>query len=206
MKLRLTNLLVAAVLSAGGAAMAQTNGGSPWQSSFAFEAAGKYAQAASALDGVLRDRPNDDFALMRRGWLGYLQGRHSEAIRDYNQALMANPQSLEARLGLSLPLMAQQRWKEAETELRKITAVSAWDYTAQTRLLACEEGQRKWDEMARRAGELAARYPSDATALVYLARAEAWLGNVKKARTAYAQVIDRVPGHIEATNYLKANP
>lgn len=205
MKLRLKTVLMAAAF-AGGAALAQGNGGGPWQASYALEAAGSYAQAAAALVGVLRDRPNDDFALMRRGWLGYLQGRYGESIRDYNQALAANPQSLEARLGLSLPLMAQQRWKEAEIELRKIVAVSSWDYTAHTRLLACEDGQRKWDEMARHAAELAARFPSDATALVYGARAQAGLGNVRKAKAAYAQVLDRVPGHIEATNYLKANP
>lgn len=206
MKMRGAKYLAPALLAVCGAAFAQGNGGGAWQASYAGEYAGQYAQAAAALDPVLRERPNDSFALMRRGWLGYLQGRHSEATRDYNQALMANPKSLEARLGLSLPLMAQQRWKEAEIELRKVTAVSAWDYIAHARLLVCEEGQRKWDELARHAAELAERYPSDANARVYLARAEAWLGNVKKAKAAYAQVLERVPAHVEAANYLKANP
>jgi cytochrome c-type biogenesis protein CcmH/NrfG len=37
---------------------------------------------------------------------------------------------------------------------------------------------------------------------VYLARGEAWQGNVKKAQAAYAQVLERVPAHVEAGNYL----
>lgn len=199
MRRNLAAAWAAVLLAAAGAAAAQ---GSAWQASYTLEYAGNYEQAAAALDGVLRERPGDDFALMRRAWLLYLQGRHKEAIRDYGQALAANPRSLEARLGLSLPLMQLQRWAEAEAELRKVIAVSAWDYTAHSRLLACEEGQRKWEPLARHAAELAARYPADANALVYLARAEAWLGNVAKARAAYALVLTRMPAHVEAANYL----
>lgn len=206
MKNVLEVLAVAIILSCGQSyAQDRTGAKAAWQDSYKHEAAGKYAQAAAALEPVLRDSPNNDFALMRRAWLSYLQGRHKDAIRDYNQALTVNPRSLEARLGLSLPLMAQQRWKEAEIELRKVTAVSAWDYIAHSRILVCEEGQRKWDELARHAAELAARYPSDANALVYLARGEAWLGNVKKAQAAYGQVLARIPTHVEAGNYLLKN-
>jgi tetratricopeptide (TPR) repeat protein len=201
--------LAIALLLSSGLCCAQGSKGATtaWQESYKQEAAGKYAQAAQALEPVLRESPNNDFALMRRAWLSYLQGRHNEALRDYNQALLLNPRSLEARLALSLPLMAQQRWKEAEVELKKVIAASAWDYTAHSRLLVCEEGLRKWNELAQHAAELAARYPSDANALVYLARGEAWQGNVKKAQAAYAQVLERVPAHVEAGNYLlKNNP
>jgi hypothetical protein len=33
-----------------------------------------------------------------------------------------------------LPLLAQQRWREAAVEANKVIAVSAWDYTAHVRL------------------------------------------------------------------------
>ena len=204
-------LAVAAVLCFGASPLAyaqNSKGAHPaWAESYKLEASGKYAQAAMVIEPVLRDSPNNDFALMRRAWLNYLQGRHNDAVRDYGQALVQNPRSLETRLALSLPLMAQQRWKDAEIELKKVIATSAWDYTAHSRLLICEEGQRKWDELARHAAELAAHFPSDANALVYLARGEAWLGNVKKAQVAYAQVLERAPTHVEAGNYLlKNNP
>jgi hypothetical protein len=41
---------------------------------------------------------------------------------------------------------------------------------------------------------------------VYWARAEAALKRTRKAKEVYAQVLERVPGHIEATNYLRNNP
>lgn len=182
------------------------SGASAWQESYTLEHAGKYPQAAAVLETLLRDSPNHEFAMMRRGWLNYLQGKYNDALRDYNQVLALNPRSLEARLGLTLPLLAQQRWKEAAAEARKVIAVSPWDYTAHVRLLVCEEGEKNWAELARHAAELAQRYPSDATGLVYLARAEAWLGDKAKARAAYAQVLERYPSHVEANTYLKSNP
>ena len=194
-----------ALLISCGAVFAQ-GGSALWQESFTLEAAGKYPQAASVLDPLLRESPNHEFALMRRAWLNYLQGKYNDALRDYNQVLALNPRSLEARLGLTLPLMAQQRWKEAAAETRKVIAVSPWDYTAHSRLLVCEEGEKSWAELSRHATDHAARYPSDATSLVYLARAEAWLGNKAKARSAYQQVLERYPAHVEAGTYLKNNP
>ena len=181
-------------------------GASVWQESYTLEHAGKYPQAAAVLDGLLRDSPNHEFAIMRRGWLNYLQGKYNDALRDYNQVLALNPRSLEARLGLTLPLLAQQRWKEAAAEARKVLAVSPWDYTAHLRLLVCEEGEKSWAELSRHAAELASHYPTDATGLVYLARAEAWLGSKSKARAAYVQVLERYPTHVEANAYLKSNP
>jgi hypothetical protein len=50
--------------------------------------------------------------------------------------------------------------------------------------------------------ELAERYPTDATALVFVARSYAWLGDRERARKVYANVLNRVPGHYEATAYL----
>lgn len=202
MKTRYRYLLVACMLLASTAAKAQN--ATLWKDSYALEAAGKYAQAASALEPLLRESPTHEFGLMRRAWLNYLQGRLTESLRDYNQVLFVNSSSLEARLGLTLPLLAQHRWSDAAYEARRVLAVSAWDYTAHLRLLMAEEGEKRWDDMARHAAAVVARYPSDPSLLVYLARAEAWRGNVKAARTAYAQVLERSPGHVEAANYLKS--
>ena len=89
---------------------------------------------------------------------------------------------------------------------RKVIAVSPWDYTAHVRLMVCEEGEKRWQDLAQHAAEFSARFPSDATGLVYLARAEAWLGNVRRAQAAYVRVLARYPTHVEALSYLKNNP
>jgi len=172
-----------------------------WQKSYRLEAAGKYAEAATSINGM-ESGADASFVLSRRGWLAYLQGQHNEAISFYGRALDRNPRSLEARHGITLPLLAQQRWREAAVHARQVIAESAWDYTAHVRLLVAEEGQRDWRGMQEHAARLTERYPSDATAWVYLARAHAWLRNVSEAREAYGRVLDRYPGHLEASRYL----
>ncbi len=176
-----------------------------WQKSYRLEAATRYAEAFTALDGV-EERADAGFALSRRGWLAYLQGKNQEAYAFYKHALERNPKSLDARLGITLPLLARQRWREVAMYARQVIAESAWDYTAHVRLLAALEGQRDWRAMAKHAERLVERYPSDATAWVYLARANAWLGDVREARKAYGQVLDRYPSHLEAGRYLADNP
>lgn len=201
---QISGWLFAALLVQVSSAIGQTAAGNAWSNSYALEASGRYGEAAQAVEPLLREGTTHELALMRRAWLNYLQGRHTEALRDYNQVLFVNSSSLEARLGLTLPLLAQKRWNEAASEARKVIAVSAWDYTAHLRLLLAEEGERRWDDMARHAAQLVARYPSDATFHLYLARAEAWRGNVTAARAAYAKVLERAPGNSEASQYVNA--
>ncbi|MDP2805967.1 MAG: tetratricopeptide repeat protein, partial [Gallionellaceae bacterium] len=105
-----------------------------WQESYSQEASGNYAKAAAAVDLVLQASPSNEFAYLRRGWLNYMQARYNDALRDYDQALRLNPKSQEAQLGRTLPLMAQQRWREAAGEATKVIASSRWDYTAHLRL------------------------------------------------------------------------
>ena len=174
----------------------------PWAESYRLESLTQYESAAKSIERIIKDNPKNEFAILRHGWLNYLRGAHNEAIRDYQKALDINPDSLDARLGLMLPLIAQQRWREVASQANKVLEVSPWNYYAHVRLMISEEGERKWDTLAKHARKVNQRYPSDATVLVYLARANDWLKNGKEARNAYGRVLRRVPGHIEATQYL----
>ncbi|MDX8389688.1 MAG: tetratricopeptide repeat protein [Mariprofundaceae bacterium] len=173
-----------------------------WATSYALEANGQYEKAAALLVPMLDNGQSSEFALIRYGWLHYLQGNYSDAIRSYKRALKRNQRSFDARLGITLPLLAQQRWKEATRYLNQVLDQSPYDYTAHIRLMLCEEGQRKWAALEQHAKRLAAFYPTDATILVYLARAYAWQDNNITAKKAYQRVIVRVPDHVEASRFL----
>ena len=175
----------------------------PWAESFRLEALTQYESAAKSLEKIIKDNPNNEFAILRHGWLNYLRGAHNESIRDYQKALDINPESLDARLGLMLPLIAQQRWREVASHANKALQVAPWNYYAHVRLMISEEGEKKWDTLAKHATRVNQRYPSDPTVLVYLARANVWMKNDSAARRAYEQVLERVPGHIEAMQYLE---
>jgi len=173
-----------------------------WEKSYALETNGKYEKAAALIAPLMEKGREKELARLRYGWLNYLQGNFNDAIRAYKEALNYNPRSFDARLGVALPLMAQQRWNEATRYLQQVLAQSPHHYLANIRLMVCEEGLRKWDSLAKHAMTTAAYYPSDASSLVYLARAYAWQGKHELAREAYQGVLTRVPGHVEASRFL----
>jgi len=174
----------------------------PWAESYRLEALSQYETATKSIDAVIERKPQHEFAYLRRGWLNYLAGKHNTSIRDYQKAMDLSPKSLEARLGIMLPLIAQQRWREVNSHANKVLEVAPWNYYAHVRLMIAEEGERKWDTLLKHATAVNQRYPSDATVLLYLARANAWQNNDKAARNAYQQVLERSPSHIEALQYL----
>lgn len=177
----------------------------PWAESYELESQGDYAGAILTLAPILEADPANEFAILRTAWLKYLHGDYNASMRDYRAALELNDQSLEARLGLTLPLLAQRRWREAAGVAEEVLAVAPWNYYAHIRLMIAEEGQRQWQTLARHAREVSARYPSDATILVYLARAEARQGNLESALGVYGQVLERIPGHEEAAAFIAQN-
>jgi tetratricopeptide (TPR) repeat protein len=174
-----------------------------WAESYRLEALTRYEDAAEVLLPALKKDSKNEFILLRLGWLNYLRGNHNKAMEYYKKALAVNSKSLDAKLGLVLPLLAQQRWNEAAKYTQEVLKVAPWNYYAHIRLMIAEEGLRQWQTLAKHAREVHARYPSDATVLVYLARANRWLGNTRDAKNAYQKVLERAPSNIEALQYLE---
>lgn len=174
-----------------------------WQNSYQLEAAGKYYAAIAAIDNVPVNGPDAELKTLRRGWLYYLPGNFNESIREYRLAIDRNSRSVDARLGVTLPLLAQKRWRDAAQNARAALELAPNNYTALLRLAMALEGQREWEAMAKTAAIMVASYPSDATAYVYLARANVWLYNRDDAVAAYTAVLVRDPGHLEAKAYLE---
>jgi tetratricopeptide (TPR) repeat protein len=173
-----------------------------WSDSYRQEVSGQLQAAIDALAPILKKFPRHEFAHLRKGWLHYLSGQHNDSVAEYKIAAGINAKSLDARLGATLPLLAQQRWREAAYFARQVIELDPWNYYAHVRLMICEEAEGQWEALAKHAGELTARYPSDATAQVYLARAYVQLGRDSQARVIYEQVLERIPRHIEATKFL----
>jgi tetratricopeptide (TPR) repeat protein len=175
---------------------------SPWQSSYTLEAAGKYVEALAALDAVPASGPDAEFKLLRRGWLFYYAGKFDESLREYRLAIERNPKSMDARLGICLPLLAAKRWREAEQAARTSLDLAPNHYTGLVRLAIAQEGLQDWPAMLKTSSTLVSLYPSDTAGYVYLARTDAWLGRRTEAVAAYNAVLARYPGHSEAHAYI----
>ncbi|MFO1080200.1 MAG: tetratricopeptide repeat protein [Reyranellaceae bacterium] len=183
--------------------VASAQNDSRFAASYKLETEKRYDAAAAEIAALAES--GNELARLRLGWLAYLAGRYNDSINHYNIALQLNPNAIDARLGITLPLLAQQRWQDAAGQARQVLQLSPWDYTAHVRLMVAEEGLKQWTTLESHARELARIYPADATALVYLARARAWQRNTVGARQAYAQVLERFPGNEEARSFLKVN-
>lgn len=178
---------------------------SVWQDSFTYEVSKKYADAAKVLAPMLRATPQNEFLLLRLGWLNYLQAQYNVSIAFYQKAMDLNSESIDARLGITLPLMAQQRWKETALYAKQVIAMSAWDYNAHLRLMTCESALLQWDVLEKHAAEVVRHYPSDPSAFIFLARAQAMQGKKQQAIEQYTQALERAPQNEEALKYLKKN-
>jgi len=174
-----------------------------WSDSYHFEATGQYEAAINVLAPVVEKYPRHEFVHLRIGWLNYLQGNHNTAVDEYKLAMNINSKSLDARLGVILPLLAQKRWREAALYSRQVLEFDPWNYYAHIRLMICEDAESQWEALEKHASEAALRYPSDATMQVYLARAYARLNKDTQARVIYEQVLERIPRHLEALQYLQ---
>jgi len=175
---------------------------SAWKSSYNLETAGKYKEAIAAINLIPANGPDAELKTLRRGWLYYKLGQYNESIREYRYAIERNNQSIDGRLGVMLPLLAQARWREAELSARALLAIAPNNYTGLLRLTLALEGQKNWLEMEKVATAMVVGYPTDATSYVYLARAYAWLNKHMEAVAAYTAVLVRYPGHKEATAYI----
>ena len=191
--------LVAALSLQVTAARAQD---SVWQNSYQFESSGKYMEAISALEAVPANGPDAEFKVLRRGWLFYLSGKYDESIREYRLAIDRNSHSIDARLGVALPLLASKRWREADQVARTVLDMAPHNYIALVRQAIAQEGLQDWPALTKTSQILVADFPGDATAYTYLARAYAWQGKSAEAAAAYNAVLVRYPTHTEAKNYI----
>jgi tetratricopeptide (TPR) repeat protein len=200
MKRNLTLLaLVAAIAFPCASAQAQE---SLWQNSYQLESAGKFSDAIVAMEAVAPNGADGELKLLRRGWLFYQSGKFDESIREYRRAIERNSRSLDARLGIVLPMLASKRWREAEQASRAALDIAPHNYAASVRLAIAQEGMQDWAALGKTATALVTDYPSDATAYTYLARANAWQGKRPEALAAYNAVLARYPAHLEAKTYL----
>jgi tetratricopeptide (TPR) repeat protein len=188
--------VAAAVFTMTSMAHSQTN---PWSESYRLEAAGKYAEALAQVEPL-----GTELAVLRSAYLIALQGKFADAEKRYSKVLDMNSKSIPALVGIMNQQMAQLRYADTITTGMRVLKDNPYDYTAQTNIMFCQWKMSAWADLQKRASDVSPRYPNDVSILVYWARAESALGNKKKARDIYSQVIDLFPGHIEATTFVKA--
>ncbi len=172
-----------------------------WQTSYTREATGDLNGALAVLQSLSGDNDSRPLILLREGWLFYRQNQFNAAWNAYAESLALNPDSLDARMGMMLVRMAQERWQEAR-RIGQQALESGDNYLLELHLMQCEEALKNWTGLYNRSIKLSKRFPSEIYPWLYLARAEKWLGNATQARLSYQQVLRLSPGNQEARLYV----
>ena len=157
--------------------------------SFGHERTQAYDDAVRALAPVYEAYPNGYTVNLRMGWLFYLNGNYTNAVAHYEVAEAAAPTAFEPRLGRMLPLLAQERWAEAEALGYQIVSLDHYSYYGNLRLAIALRMQGKVDPAYQVALKMVTAYPTDILHLVEFARIVEARGDVEEARRLYGEIL-----------------
>jgi len=170
--------------------------------SFEYERTDDFSNAVRALTPVLEAYPNGYTVNLRLGWLFYRNGNYSNAIAHYQAATTAAPFALEPKIGHLLPLMAQQRWAEAEVLAYQIVSMDHYNYYGNLRLATILRMQNELDAASQVAWKMAGAYPTDLLFMAELARIAVAQGDSDEAARLYTDLIILDPENQEARAFL----
>lgn len=195
-------MLLLALAPLGGRAAWAQDAPSLLQESYEQEAMGRVQDALATLERIPGASQGYVFHL-RRGWLLYLVGRHADAVPAYERAIAAAPASIEARLGVMLPLMAQRRWIDADRQGREVLKRDAVNYLASSRSAFCAYNLGRWADALPLYRKMVEHYPSDVEMRAGLGWTLLKLGNGAEAARAFREVLELAPKHASAKEGLR---
>ncbi len=174
-----------------------------FKDSYRYEKMGAYRDAIRALLPVQQEHPRFYLVNLRLGWLYYLFGKYGNSIKYYQKALEIRPQSFEAMLGLSLPLMAQKDWGAVERLMKQLIRQDPYNFYGNLRLATALRLQNKADLAERVTRKMLQRYPTSVPFLVEFGLDFFWQGKKKEARDIFRRVLLLDPENVVAREFLK---
>ncbi len=199
-------LLFLFLLNVWAVVSADTTGGVSeyFQQSYTLESKGKYNAALDSVLRILQTDPKDYTATLRAGWLNYLKGSYEDSIAYYNKALSLAQEAIEPRLGLTLPMMALKRWRDAEVEALKVLKIDPKNYFATSRLALSHFSLGRYRDAERYYRELISLYPSDIEMKAGLGWTLLRLGDMEGARDYFKEVLRVSPKNESAAAGMEA--
>ncbi len=196
--LALSLALGALLLPASGRSDAASDVADLYRASYAAEAKGQPAVALESMQKVGAKAGKSYFVEVRSGWLAYLAGRHAESEKAYREAIAKNADSVEARLGLTLPLLAQKKWRELEKACREVLKKDAGNAVARARLAHAYYSLGNYPDAATQYRSLVKEYPGELDHQTGLGWALARMGRVAEGKKLFKQVLDVSPDNANA--------
>lgn len=166
------------------------------------EERGNYQEALNAALKALRQDPTSYLGNLRAGWLFYQLRQYPESVERYRRAHELAPRSLEPRLGLMLPLMAQRQWKEVEELGLHLLRFAPRNYTLLSRLAFVYFSTGRYSEAEQYYSEALTLFPSENEMKLGLAWTYLRMGRKREATAWFEQVLQLIPESLSARQGL----
>jgi len=173
-----------------------------WQS-YNFEKMQNYEDAIKALMPIYDKYPNGYTVNLRLGWLYYIKGNYRNSIYHYKKAMKIFPYSLEAKLGYTLPLLAQRKYKDAVDMCYQILKIDFYNYYGNLRLSFALRELKDYTNAHKVVSKMLALYPTDTNFLVELGIIYYKTNDLSKAKKIFNDVLILDPINIKAKRYLE---
>jgi tetratricopeptide (TPR) repeat protein len=174
-----------------------------YQQSYEEEARGNYQEAIWVLTQANRAGDNSYLYHLRLGWLQYLAGKYPESVNSYRKAAIIGKDSIEAKLGLMLPLMAQGKWSDAEKVGREILSVDQLSFLANSRLAFIYYNLKQYKEAEAHYRKILSYYPGDIEMQAGLAWSLLKQDKKEQAEKVLSEILRYVPNHVSANAGIK---
>lgn len=186
------------------AAEAKLSVAEAFRQSMELELAQNFSQAIEVLTPTQQRFPKNYYVNLRLGWLYYLNGDMANSQRCYQSATRIEPRSVEAKTGLLLPLLAQQRYSEAESMAKMAIRLDANNYFANLRLAFALRMQGKFQVAHEVNQQMLRLYPADVAFLLEQGLTQSALGRSEESRELFQRVLLLQPDNLTASNALAA--
>ncbi len=170
--------------------------------SFQYESKQNYDDAIRTLIPIYNKYPKAYTLNLRIAWLHYLSGHYANSIKHYETAATTTPSALEPQLGKLLPLLAQERYEEAEQTANKVIRTDTNNYYANLRLIIATRMQNKYAAAQNATRKMRALYPSDIHFIAQDALIHEQLKDFNTASALYWDLLILDPENITAKRYF----
>ncbi len=169
-----------------------------YRTSYQAEARGDYVGALARMREIAGKTGSSYFVQVRMAWLSYAGGDSVASERLYREASASAPKSVESRIGLTLPLMALQKWRDLERACRDVLALDAGHAIARARLAHALYALGNYPDAATQYRKLVEDYPADLDHQTGLGWALLRMGRRAEARQMFAAVLAVSPDNANA--------
>jgi tetratricopeptide (TPR) repeat protein len=174
-----------------------------YQQSYEEEARGKYQEAIFVLMQASQAGDNSYLYHLRLGWLQYLATKYPDSVNSYRKAGLLSKDSIEAKLGLMLPLIAQGKWSDAEKVGREILSLDKLSYLANSRLAYIYYNLKQYKDAEAYYRNVLLYYPGDIEMKTGLAWSLLKQDKKEVAEKVFSEILRYVPNHISANTGMK---